>query len=478
MTHLAMLERRPEPTTPRPYHFPTFERQRLASGLTVIPVHVPGRPLLAAELLVPVGAASEPAALAGVSQLMARASSEGTRRRDANAFIEATERLGASISAGCSWEATTFSLSVPRRRFEPALALLAEMATEPAFPDAEVERLRAQRINELLQARADPGRRAERAFAEAIYAPGAAYRRPLGGDERTVPGLDAAALAVRHDALLAPGRMALVVAGDLTGIAVADVARRTLGPLAEPTPGGESGRPASGGPRETRGPQIAPDAAAPVASRRVVLVDRPGSAQSEIRIGHVGLPRRVPDYHAIAVMTTILGGLFNSRLQRLLREERGYTYHVGASFAFRRAAGPFAVRSAVQTEVTAPAIRDVLDVLGRMADEPPTAAELAEARDFLVGVFPLRFEGAEQVAAAVADLVALDLPDDELDRYRPAGGAVAAADVVEAAGHLRPTASTIVLVGDAAAVRGPVDAEDFGPLEIVEEPPPASFAGE
>ena len=141
----------------------------------------------------------------------------------------------------------------------------------------------------------------------------------------------------------------------------------------------------------------------------------------------------------------MLGGLFNSRLQRLLREEKGYTYHISAGFDFRRSPGPFAVRTAVQTEVTAPAVTEALGVLRRLTSDAPTPAELSDARDYLVGVFPLRFESPAQVAGAIAGLVAQELPDDELDRYRPAVAAVTATDVVAASSHIRPDAAAVVL---------------------------------
>jgi zinc protease len=459
---LSVLDQRPSPGVPRPYHFPRFRRTRLTNGLTVISVPMPGRPLLAAELILEGGAVSEPQEQAGVTWLAARALSEGTSRHDANAFIEATERLGAAISSGSSWEVLTCSLAVPRRHLEPALGLLAEMLLEPGFPEAEVDRLRAQRLNDLLQAAADPARRAERVLTETLYAPGAAYRRPLGGDEVTVPGLGRDIVMARHLGLLDPGRATLVVAGDLEGIDAARLAERLLGGWQRAEAG--AGPPSAGA--QATGEGIAPDEREPE-RRRVILVDRPGAAQTEVRVGQVGLPRHIDDFHAVVVLQTMLGGLFNSRLQRLLREVRGFTYHVSAGFAFRRAAGPFAVRSAVQTEVTIPAIRDILEVLGALAKDPPTPEELAVARDYLVGVFPLRFEESDRVAGAVADLVALGLPDDEFDRYRPGVAAVTADDVVRAATHIRPEDNAIVLVGDAARIGSAID--EFGPLTVIKD---------
>ena len=177
-------------------------------------------------------------------------------------------------------------------------------------------------------------------------------------------------------------------------------------------------------------------------------------------------------------MNAILGGLFRSRLNELLREVRGYTYGIGSTFDMRRHPGPFAVRCAVQTAVTAPALTDILGELERMRTEPVSADELTLARDYLVGVFPLRFESAGQVAGALAGLVIQGLPDDELDRYRPAIAAVTADDVLAAArANVRPEDAAIVLVGDAATIEGPVRDAGFGEVTILREEAPAEGEG-
>ncbi|MEA2623713.1 MAG: zinc protease [Chloroflexota bacterium] len=456
---LSVLDRRPSAAAPREYHFPRFERQTLDNGMTVVTAHVPGRPLLTAQLIVRGdaggGVTSEPAELGGITVLMARAMSEGTRRRNAVELIEAAERLGAELSADAGWDSIAAGIEVARSRLEPALALLAELALEPSFPEHEVERIREERINDLMQAKADPRRRSERLFPERVYAPGTPYRRPLAGIEETVSRIDRAAVAARHHELMRPGAATVLVAGDLTGL---DIAERVSAAFADWP--------------NTAAPIAAPplDVKPRTGMARVLLVDRPGSPQSEVRVGHVGLPRRVPDFHALSVLNTILGGLFNSRLNRLLREERGYTYGVHSGFDFRRAAGPFAVRCAVQSEVTVPAIRDILGVLEGMREEAVTAEELAMARDYLVGVFPLRFETAGQVAAALGGLVVFELPDDELDRYRPAVAAVTADDVLTAArAHVRPDDACIVIVGDAAGFEADLRDAGLGEVEVVRE---------
>jgi len=460
---LDALDSRPAPAAPREYHFPPFERHVLDSGMTVVTAHVPGRPLLLSQLIIRGdaggGASGEPPALGGVTVLTARALLEGTAKRDATELVEASERLGSELSADAGWDSFVVSVEVPRARLVPALELLAEAALEPSFPEREVDRLREERINDLRQARADPRRRAERVFPEAIFADGSAYRRPLAGIEDSVPLLDREAVVERHRSLIHPRGATLVVAGDLSGI---DAVNRVADAFAGFTGNG------------TAGSHAGTNAIAKQGGPRVVLVDRPGSPQSEIRIGHIGLPRHIPDFHAVSVLNTLLGGLFNSRLNLLLREQKGYTYGVHSSFDLRRGAGPFAVRCAVQSEVTVPAVQDILSELGRIREAPVSPAELQGARDYLVGVFPLRFETAGQVAAAIGGLVVFDLPDDELDRYRPAITAVTAEDVLRSAqAHIRPAEAAIVIVGDAGSFEGAMRDAGLGEVSVLREAEPA-----
>jgi zinc protease len=451
---LSVLDTRPSAGLPRDYHFPSFERFRLDNGLTVMSAQLPGRALLAAQLVMAGGGAAEAPELGGVSVLAGRALTEGTRRRDALAFIEAAERLGAGIQAEASWEALTAAVEVPRSRFAPALALLAEMVLEPAFPEAEVERLRDERINDLMQARANPRRRAERAFPEVIYDDQSPYRRPLGGIEETVGRIDRRSVSERHSLASDPRNATLIVAGDLSGLSLPAIVEETLGAW--------RGASTSAGERQQT------HAGANPAGGRVVLVDRPGSAQSELRIGHVGLPRKTPDFHKVSVLNAMLGGIFDSRLNRVIREEKGYSYAIWSAFDMRRAAGPFIIRAAVETDVTAPALTDIVAIVNGMRAAEVEQRELDLARDYLVGVFPLRFEVPAQVAAALAGLVVNELPDDELDRYRPEVAAVSAADVLDVARrHINPAQLSVVVVGDAAKVEGPLRAANLAPLTVI-----------
>jgi len=448
---LRIVAERPTPGTPRPYDFPDVERTRLANGLSLAVIHLPGRPLVSATLVLRNGAADEPDGEGGATVLAARALTEGTARYDAIALVEASERLGASIHAEAGWDAMSIGVDVPAARLEAALELLAEVALHPTFPEAEVDRLRDERLNDLLQAEADPRRRADEVFAATIYSGGSPYRRPSGGLKPTVERLDAARLRAAYQRGLDPARAMLIVGGDLSGIDVGAIAARLLGGWGAAYGAGPTG-------------SIVAESA--VRERFVRVVHRPGSVQTEIRIGHVGLPRRIADFHALSVMGAILGGLFNSRLNTKLREEKGYTYGAGAGFDLRRAAGPFAARAAVNTDVTIPAIVDMLAELDRIRSAPVEASELRAARDFLIGVFPLRFETPGPVVGALAGLAVHDLPDDELARYRPAIEAVTIEAVLAAAGHIRTAQAAIVLLGDADAFGSELESAGLGPVVI------------
>jgi zinc protease len=455
---------RPTHGEPRPYQFPRFERRELSNGLGLVAVHLPGRALVTASLVLPTGAVDEPEAQAGVTALMARSMSEGTKHHDAIGLTEAAERLGASLHAEVGWDGFSISVEVPAERLGKALGLAAEIAMEPTFPAADVERLRDERMNDLLQGRADPRRRADDAFVNTIYAAGIAYGRPSGGTEETVPGLDAAACAALHARLLDPARMTLIVGGDLEAVG-GDVLS-----IAESRFGAWAPNAAAVSPQQ-------PSIAAARSERIVRVVHRPGAVQTEIRVGHVGVPRLIPEFHAVSVMSAILGGLHNSRLNRKLREEKGYTYGAGAGFDLRRGAGPFAVRTAVNTEVTVPAIVDILAELDAMRAAPPTRDELHAARDYLVGVFPLRFETPPAVVGAIAGLFIHGLPMDELDRYRPAIEAVSDADVQSVATrHIRPDELAIVLVGDADAILSALEGAAVGPITVEREELPGQGA--
>jgi zinc protease len=441
---------RPAPGTPRPYHFPDFTHRRTANGLTLWIVPLPDRELVSVQLLVDGGAAAETEAEAGIANLTAETLVTGTQRLDGHAFAEATERLGIEIFAESSWDSARTGFSALAARYPAGLELLAEMIREPRFDAGEFDRLREERLADILQARSEPGRLADEWFLRACYADDSPYGRLSAGTPETVEPLTVKLAREHHQRHWRPDRAHLVVAGPVSVDGVERAAEAALGDWDGESPGHREIRVADRG------------------GRRVVVVDRPGSVQSELRIGHVGIERSHPDYFAAIVMAALLGGTFSSRLNQRLREELGYTYGARAAFDPRRAAGPFIARSAVQTEVTAEAVRETLTLVEGMQAGPPDEPELRSVIDYLVGIFPLRFETTVGAAAGIEPIAVYGLDHDWWATYRDRIEAVGPIQVRDmAVDLLRPAEALIVLAGDASRVRPELEAADLGPIEVV-----------
>ena len=444
---------RPPAGTPRPYRFPSFSSERLANGLTVWLMPIAGSTLVNVHLLLDAGAAAEDEPHGGIAALTAHLLVTGTQRLDASAFAEATERLGIEVSSESSWDSARAAFQSLPQHLDAGLALLAEMIQEPRFDDGEFERLKAERLADIIQSRAEPGRLADETFLLHAFDADTPYRRVSAGSPETVDVLTRADVVGFHAANYRPGLSHLVVAGSFDAASVLAAAEQHLGTWEGSGPGHRTFTPRA------------------VGTRRVVIVDRPGSVQSELRVGHLGIDRFDPRYFPAIVMSTALGGTYWSRLNRRLREELGYTYGARCGFDPRRAAGLFTASTAVKTDVTAPSISELVAVLASATAAPFDEAELRDARNFQIGVFPLRFESTGGIAAAIEPIAIYGLANDFWQTYRDHIEAVASAEAQAAAVELiRPTELLILAVGDAAAIRESVEALDLGPLEVIPAP--------
>ena len=441
---------RPPAGSPRAYHFPDFSRHTLANGLTAWLVPIPDRELVSVHLLTDAGAASEDEERAGIAALTAQMLVTGTQRLDAAAFAETTERLGIEVGSESSWDSARAGFTALGAKLDDGLALLAEMLRSPRLDDGEFGRLRGERLNDILQARADPGRLADESFLREVYADEVPYGRLSAGTPESVGALTVDDARAHHASRYAPDVADIVVAGAIEPDTALAALERHLGDWSG---AGRAHR--AFAPRQRSG-------------RRLVLVDRPGSVQSELRVGHLGIERADPRYFPAMVMAALLGGVFGSRLNHRLREELGYTYGARCAFDPRRAAGPFTASAAVQTEVTVDAIRELVGQLERMRSEAPAKQELAEVRDYLVGVFPLRFETTAGIAHAIEPLAVYGLPEDYWHTYRSRIEAVTTDDVLSAARDLvRPEDALILLTGDAARLRDELAEAGLGSLEVI-----------
>jgi len=449
---------RPSPPSAGPirhFDFPEVDRRTLSNGLDLRVARVARLPVVSVRLFrrseqSPLGPAS-----AGLSMLTADALDGGTRKRSGTELAEALESIGARFGATGGWEGTSASVYCLADRLAEALPLLAEAVIEPGFPDDEVARAKEQHLAGLRQRKMDPGSLASDAALARYFAEGVPYARSSDGTEESISAVTRDDLRGYADANYRPGGGALIVVGDVDTGEMAELAERVFGNWA-------------GSPASVTDFEVAPASV----ERRVLVVHRPGSVQSEIRVGHVGAARSTPDYFPLSVANMVLGGTFTSRLNLNLRERNGFTYGVRSGFRFRSRPGSFQVSTAVGNEVTAAAVREILAEIQGMAVGGPTDQEVSSARDFAAGIFGLQLETVGQIASRVSQLAIFGLDDAYYRKYRDRMRAVTTVAVAEAAQrHMRPDEAQVVVVGDSDVVGPPLEELGLGAFEVSQGQP-------
>ena len=443
---------RPRPGPVRSYRFPEFIDQKLPSGIRVVTAPVRKLPVVTVLVIIDAGSTNDPTGKEGVAALTAGLLLEGTARLNGAALTEKFERLGTSLESGADWDSAFVKITALSDKLEAATILLGEALSEPAFPEREVERLKAERLAEILQLETEPRGLADEKFSEFLYSPESRYSKPDEGSTESVSGLSRADVQEFYRARYRTGSTTVIVTGDIS----ADDARALVGRAFQ---GWASGSASS-----------AKLITASRSSRKTVhIVHKQDAPQSELRVGHVGVPRKHPKFFSTLVMNAVLGGLFGSRINLNLREVHGYTYGASSYYDWRRGAGPFVVSTAVQSEVTAPALREIFFEIERIRSESISGEELSLAKDYLDGVFPIRYETTAAIASALASLVIYELPADYYDTYRRNIRDVSSDGVLDAAkAHLHPNELQTIVVGDARVIRDSLAQLDIGDLQIHE----------
>ena len=431
----ADRSRLPSPGPERSFTFPDIRRTTLSNGVRVWTVEHRQVPLVALLALVPVGASSDPPDRPGLAAITGDMLDEGAGDRSALDVHDTLGRIGAQLDLEVGHDATVLALTTLERFLPRGLELIRDMLVRPRFEQREFDRVRDLRLNRLLQLRDMPPALADRAFTQMIYRNHPYGHLPLGS-EGALRALMIRDIGAFHRRAFVPSRTTVIAVGDASHDALLSAAREAFegwsarpdGPIADPE----------------AFPEPAPSAA------RLALVHRAGAAQSELRLGHVALPRRSPDYHAALVANMVLGGQFVSRINMNLREEKGYTYGARTAFEFRRAPGPFVMHASVQSDATADAIRETIAEIKAIRDDRPiTRAELDLGRASLTRGYPRTFETADQIARGAAQLALYDLPDDYFSTFIPKVLALTEADVTRAAvTHIDPARLVSVVVGD------------------------------
>jgi zinc protease len=424
---------RPPVAAPGVWTFPEAARGRLGNGLEVVSYDVPGQYVISVRLAVPMPLVREPRGREGIGTIMARTLDEGTARHTAEEFAELLERKGIALGAGASESGLSVDMDVAKGHLPAALQLMSEAVREPAFPENEVARHVRTRLAEIDHERAVPGQRAALAFLETYFDEAERASRPSAGTRESVGAITREELVAFHAAQVVPSGSTVVVAGDLTGVDVLEEVERALGAW-------------TGEPLATTEP-VAPRRAGDAA--RIVFVDRPGSVQTEIYLGCPGPDRRVDGGWApYPVLAFVMGGSPNARIDAVLREEKGYTYGMRASFRPRRREGLFLVSGSVRADATAEALDLLLDILERGRDGF-SAQETRSGVDFIHKTAPGRYATADAVADEAAAM-ALEGLSTEFTTANLLDLATVDADRLAAAYNRFVTGDwTVVVVGDA-----------------------------
>jgi zinc protease len=435
----------------KPFAFPEFEHLRASETLDIYlspaAPSTAGGALLHLELLALRGAEAEPAGRAGLASLTGALLDEGTGSSSSLELADAAESLGGYLGSGADWETLEASGTFLAEHWRQGLALVGEIATDPSFPADEIERLRRRTLAELQNRRAQPGTLARRELARRLYS-GTPYGTLLLGEEEAVTEILRDEIVEFHRAARA-SRWVAIACGGMDRERLAEEIARALPPTGADHPA-----------------EVAPVAPTAGDGRRIVLVDRPGAAQTELCVGHGGLPRTHPDFTAAGLLNTIFGGKFTSRINLNLREVHAYTYGAHSRFAARRGAGPFVVSTAVDNASAAPAAREILLELERIRSEPVAEEELADAASYLLGVFPYTVQTLAGVAARLTDLAVFGLPDDYWHTLPGRVRALTREELLRVAEqHLHPDRAVVVAVGPAAELESHFS--ELGPVEIV-----------
>lgn len=407
------------------------KRTVLNNGLVLLTSEQRALPMVSIELLIESGSRHEPAEQAGLANLTARLLTQGTQKRSAVQISEALDFMGASLSASCGEDVATVSMTILKKDLAAGLDLLAEVLTQASFPPVEIDRQKQAVIASIRARQEDPGAVAGTAFAAALF-PKSPYGRPVEGTEATVKLVQQKALQDFYARHYRPNRAIIAVVGDVAEKEIAEALSKAMKGWSKGAAGAK------------------PAAPAQIGQPQVVQVKK-DLTQANIMLGHNGVARGNPDYYAMQVMNYILGGGgFSSRAMDSIRNERGLAYSVYSYFAAEKSHGSFQFVMQTKNETAAEAIRIAKDEMRRMREQPVEERELSDAKDYLIGSFPLRFDTNRKVAGFLAQVEYYELGLDYPERYNELIGKVTREDVARVAKqYLRPDDLITVVVGNA-----------------------------
>src|SRR6266478_3553062 len=439
----------PKPAAASALHLPVPEEFKLSNGLTVLFSERPGLPVAAASLVLRAGSGANPVDRPGLASMTSRMLQQGTTTRSALQIADRAAELGATLNTRASTDSSVVSTHALSRNFPDALELLADVALHPNFPQAEIERVRSERLAALVQEKDEPFAVAMRVGLISLYGAHHTYGYPESGAAESIKAISRDELVHFWQQDYFANEAALVVTGNIKLTALKPLLEKEFGAW---KPGNATAA-AIGAPETT--------------DARLILVDRPGAPQTTLACFSLGVSRSTPYYAPLEVMNADLGGLFSSRINMNLREQHGYTYGAGSFFSYHRALGMFGSYAGVRTDVTAPATSELFKELRRMRDTPMNADEMSLAKDSNTRSLPGRFERGTDAAASFAELFTYDLPLDYYSKLPQSLNAVTAEQAQGAAQkYIVPEKMIVLAVGDRGKIEEEMKKLNLGRMEI------------
>ena len=439
----------PPPLPAKEATFPPYEIRTLDNGLQVVVVMHHEQPAVNLRLLVGAGSVSDPVSKPGVAAFTGQLLDQGTTTRSATEIAETIDSVGGILDVGAGADLSYVNVLVMTDSFDFGMDLVADIARNPSFEPSEMERQRQQVLSGLQVSYDDPAYLAGVVFGRLVYGfhP---YGTPSNGTPSSVQQITPADLQAFHSTYFAPNNSLLAVVGDVEADAAFAAVERVFGDW------------------EAKAVPPVTSVEVPDPARRVVVIDKPGSLQTAIRVGHAALPRASEDYLAFDVAIKILGGEGGNRLGSVLRSERSLTYAASADLASRRYGGDFMGETETRSDATAEALRLIVREVGRLRQEQVSRRELQNAQAYLAGSFPLAIETPNAIAAQVLESLMYGLDLDDLPTYPERINAVTVKDIQRVARtYLHPDHLSIVLVGEAVSFLDDLSSLELGDVEVL-----------
>ncbi len=440
--------KQPKPGPPKDVQFPEYFDTILPNGVNLLVIENNKIPAVSVRLVFREAGSFYDGAKFGLASLTAELLTKGTKNRSATQIAEEIDFIGGNLNSGSDWDGSYVSLSLLKKHLNTGIGVLADVVLNPVFDEEEISRVKEQRLSSILQGKDDAGNLSDKMFNKVVFE-NYPYAFPSEGTEESVKALKKADFIDFYSGKYTSNNLIIAFVGNITREEALNIMAEYFQPLKQSS---KTENPVINDPGFNK-------------ENAVYIVNKPGAVQSNLRIGHLGIPRNNPDYIAVSIMNTILGGYFGSRINFNLREKHGFTYGARSSFNPRKQGGDFSVDTDVRNDVTDTSVTLIIEELKKIIAEEITDEELETVKNYMTGIFPLQLETANAVASRVINLKLYDLPRDYYNTYISKINSLSKQDILDAAKkYIHPDKLSIVVSGDAGAIKDKMS--KFGSVKI------------